>query len=71
MDTLLAELPGKNAKVCHDGSGACGKVVKLHPLAGTVDVQTDQGPLYGVPAAELRRDGPAAPGRPPEPEAEA
>ncbi|GAA5513601.1 hypothetical protein Dcar01_02342 [Deinococcus carri] len=52
---LLGDLPRKNARVCHTGSGACGKVTKLHPLAGTVDVQTDQGMLLGVPAAELTR----------------
>ncbi|GHF54807.1 hypothetical protein GCM10017781_33700 [Deinococcus metalli] len=52
---LLKNLPRKNAKVCHDGSGACGKVTKLHPLAGTVDVLTEQGMLVGVPATELRR----------------
>ncbi|WP_235693072.1 PSP1 domain-containing protein [Deinococcus aquaedulcis] len=52
---LLKDLPRKNAKVCHEGSGACGKVTKLHPLSGTVDVATDQGLLQNVPAADLRR----------------
>ena len=52
---LLRDLPRKNARVCHEGSGACGKVTKLHPLAGTVDVQTDQGLLTGVPAQALTR----------------
>ncbi|UBV42883.1 stage 0 sporulation family protein [Deinococcus taeanensis] len=52
---LLKDLPRKNARVCHESSGACGKVTKLHPLAGTVDVTTDQGLLTDVPAAELRR----------------
>ncbi|WP_119673913.1 PSP1 domain-containing protein [Deinococcus sp. RM] len=52
---LLKDLPRKNARVCHEGSGACGKVTKLHPLAGTVDVTTDQGVLTDVPAGELRR----------------
>lgn len=52
---LLKDLPRKNARVCHDASGACGKVTKLHPLAGTVDVHTEQGVLTGVPATELRR----------------
>lgn len=52
---LLRELPRKNARVCHEGSGACGKVTKLHPLAGTVDLQTDEGVLFGLPASELRR----------------
>lgn len=52
---LLKDLPRKNARVCHDGSGACGKVTKLNPLAGTVDVATEQGMMIGVPARELRR----------------
>ncbi|GAA5436795.1 stage 0 sporulation family protein [Deinococcus sp. A31D244] len=52
---LLRDLPRKNARVCHEGSGACGKVTKLHPLSGTVDVFTDQGVLTNVPATELRR----------------
>lgn len=52
---LLRELPRKNARVCHEGSGACGKVTKLHPLTGRVDVYTDQGLLQDVPASELRR----------------
>ncbi|MGI8748126.1 MAG: PSP1 domain-containing protein, partial [Deinococcus sp.] len=51
---LLREVPRKNAKVCHEGSGACGKVVKLHPLQGTVDVLTDNGLLTDLPASELR-----------------
>ena len=48
--------------MCHESSGACGKVVKLHPLAGTVDLQTDQGTLFDVPAGELRRSPDAAKG---------
>lgn len=53
---LLKDLPRKNARVCHDGSGACGKVTKLHPLKGTVDIQTENGPVFDLPARELRRD---------------
>nr|WP_026332468.1 stage 0 sporulation family protein [Deinococcus apachensis] len=67
---LLKDLPRKNARVCHEGSGACGKVVKLHPLSGTVDVHTEQGMLVGVPAAELTR-APEAGGKGKRPEAEA
>lgn len=59
---LLRDLPRKNARMCHESSGACGKVVKLHPLAGTVDLQTDQGTLFDVPAGELRRSPDAAKG---------
>lgn len=50
---LLRDLPRKNAKVCHTESGACGKVVKLNPLEGTVDVYTDEGLLAGVRPSEL------------------
>lgn len=50
---LLKDLPRKNAKLCHTQSGACGKVVKLNPLAGTVDLYTDQGLLSGLRPEEL------------------
>ncbi len=53
---LLGELPRKNARVCHTSTGACGKVVKLHPLSGTVDVLGDEGYMEGVSAKELRRE---------------
>lgn len=53
---LLADLPRKNARVCHTETGACGKVVKLNPLRGTVDVMADEGYLEGVPAQQLRRE---------------
>lgn len=52
---LLREIPRKNARVCHEESGACGKVTKLHPLLGEVDVQTEEGILQHVKASELRR----------------
>lgn len=58
---LLKDLPRKNARVCHEGSGACGKVTKLHPLKGTVDIQTESGPVYDLPASELRRASEHAP----------
>lgn len=50
---LLKEIPRKNARVCHTESGACGKVTKLHPLTGSVDVYTDEGLLANVPASAL------------------
>ncbi len=55
---LLREMPRKNARVCHTESGACGKVVKLHPLTNTVDVLGEAGAGYmqGVPVSAL---GPA------------
>ena len=51
---LLQNVPRRNAKVCVESSGAYGKVVKLHPLQGTVDVYTDAGLLTEVPASDLR-----------------
>ncbi|MDX2004795.1 MAG: regulatory iron-sulfur-containing complex subunit RicT [Meiothermus sp.] len=52
---LLADLPRKNAKVCsiHD---VCGKVAKLNPLAGTVDLITEQGSWVTVHKSELRKE---------------
>ncbi|WP_199698498.1 PSP1 domain-containing protein [Deinococcus cavernae] len=61
---LLKDLPRKNARVCHEGSGACGKVTKLHPLKGTVDIHTEQGPVYDLPASELKRATDAPAGHP-------
>jgi cell fate regulator YaaT (PSP1 superfamily) len=60
---LLREMPRKNARVCHTESGACGKVVKLHPLTGTVDVLGEAGAGYmqGVPVSALG-PAPGAPG---------
>jgi len=52
---LLADLPRKNSKACNI-QGSCGKVVKLGPLAGTVDLITEQGSLVTVHKSELRRE---------------
>ncbi|MFC6591578.1 stage 0 sporulation family protein [Deinococcus lacus] len=49
---LLGELPRRGAKVCVEGGG-CGKVTKLHPLLGQVDVLTEEGVQAGVPADRL------------------
>ena len=51
---LLAELPRKNAKACSI-AGACGKVAKLNPLAGTVELMTEEGSLVTVHKSELKR----------------
>ena len=50
---LLAELPRKNAKACSI-QGTCGKVAKLNPLAGTVELVTEEGSLVTVHKSELR-----------------
>ncbi|MER3555004.1 MAG: hypothetical protein C4331_11840 [Meiothermus sp.] len=52
---LLADLPRKNSKTC-TVAGTCGKVTKLNPLAGTVDLLTDEGSFVTVHKSELQRD---------------
>lgn len=51
---LLAGLPRKGAKVCSTGTNACGKVAKLNPLKGTVDVRTEEGQWFEARPEELR-----------------
>lgn len=51
-EELLKELPRKNARVCAK-SGVCGKVVKHHPLAQAVDLQTPEGKVVTVHKSEL------------------
>lgn len=50
---LLRDLPRRGAHACHTGSGACGKVTKLHPLTAQVDLATENGVLEHVPVSEL------------------
>lgn len=52
---LLKGMPRKGAKACHDGSGTCGRVVKLNPLKGTVELKTDEGGISEFPADEISR----------------
>jgi cell fate regulator YaaT (PSP1 superfamily) len=52
---LLADLPRKNAKACSI-QGTCGKVAKLNPLAGTVDLITDEGSWVTVHKSELKAE---------------
>ncbi len=52
---LLADLPRKNSKACSI-QGTCGKVAKLNPLAGTVDLITEEGSWVTVHKSELRRE---------------
>lgn len=49
---LLQGLPRKNARVCTK-TGLCGKVVKHHPLAQAVDLETAEGKVVTVPKGEL------------------
>lgn len=52
---LLRELPKKGAKACHTESGTCGRVVKLYPLAGTVELRTDEGVMHEFTGSEIER----------------
>ena len=52
---LLSELPRKGAKVCSTDEGAlCGKVAKLNPLKGTVEVRTEEGQWFEARPDALR-----------------
>jgi len=52
---LLQGMPKKGGKACHEGTGVCGRVVKVSPLAGTVEIRTDEGAQHEFPAGEVRR----------------
>lgn len=52
---LLQGMPKKGGKACHDASGVCGRVVKVSPLAGTVELRTEEGTFHELPADEVRR----------------
>jgi cell fate regulator YaaT (PSP1 superfamily) len=49
---LLAELPRKNARVCTK-AGVCGKVQKVNPLKGTVELLLEDGKGLEVAKEEL------------------
>ena len=52
---LLKGMPRKGSKACHEGSGTCGRVVKLNALKGTVELRTDEGGVEEFPAEEITR----------------
>jgi cell fate regulator YaaT (PSP1 superfamily) len=52
---LLKGMPRKGSRACHEGSGTCGRVVKLNPLQGTVELKTEEGTMHEYPAAEVSR----------------
>jgi cell fate regulator YaaT (PSP1 superfamily) len=51
---ILAELPRKGSKVCSTVSGACGRVSRVLPMKGMVEVQTEEGQWFEAKASELR-----------------
>lgn len=52
---LLKGMPKKGGKACHEGSGVCGRVVKVSPLSGTVELRTEEGAHHQFPASEVQR----------------
>ncbi len=52
---LLKGMPKKGARVCHTGTGACGRVAKLNPLKGTAEIRNDEGGFSEHPVSELER----------------
>jgi cell fate regulator YaaT (PSP1 superfamily) len=52
---LLKGMPKKGGQACHEESGVCGRVVKVSPLVGTVELRTGEGEYHEFPAAEVRR----------------
>lgn len=52
---LLKGMPKKGSRACHEESGTCGRVLKLNPLKGTVDLRTEEGAVEEYPAAEVKR----------------
>ncbi|MCA9838347.1 MAG: hypothetical protein KC422_15635 [Trueperaceae bacterium] len=53
-EELLATMPRKGSRACHEATGTCGRINKLFPLKGTVEMYTDEGGLSEFPASELR-----------------
>lgn len=52
---LLKGMPKKGVRACHEESGTCGRVVKLNPLSGTLELRTEEGTHHEYPADEVRR----------------
>lgn len=52
---LLKGMPKKGARMCHTGSGVCGRVTKLNPLQQTAELRTDEGAMNEYPVSELER----------------
>lgn len=52
---LLQGMPKKGGKACHEASGICGRVVKVAPLAGKVELRTEEGSFHEFPAHEVKR----------------
>ncbi len=53
---LIRGMPKKGTRGCH-ASGSCGRITKLNPLKGTVEMLTDEGSFEEYPAEEITRIG--------------
>ncbi len=53
-EELLADMPRKGSRACHETTGACGRVNKLFPLKNSVELVTDEGGYMEVPVTELK-----------------
>ena len=52
---LLKGMPKKGVRACHTDSGTCGRIVKLNPLKGTVDLRLEDGGVEEFPADSVER----------------
>jgi len=52
---LLKEMPKKGTRACHTETGACGRITKLNPLKGTVEMSLDDGGYEEVPVEQVER----------------
>lgn len=53
-EELLADMPRKGSRACHETTGACGRVNKLFPLKNSVELVTDEGGFMEVAVSELK-----------------
>ena len=52
---LLKDLPRKGAKVCSsDDESQCGKVMKINPLKGSVEVKSEEGAWFEIQKEQIK-----------------
>ncbi len=52
---LLKAMPKKGSRACHSATGTCGRIIKLNPLKGSVELRTEEGGVAEFPASEVER----------------
>ncbi|MEM6430505.1 MAG: regulatory iron-sulfur-containing complex subunit RicT [Deinococcota bacterium] len=50
---LLAGMPKKGKRACHESTGQCGRISKLHPLKQTVNIHLEEGGSEEFPVSEI------------------